>query len=80
MAQRGVIHKYGGDEIIVTRPLARRAHGRRRISSARRKPTIFDAVSRLVPPPRHVATPELLASDALTLASRHSVTACEGFL
>ena len=45
----------------------RKAHGRSRISSARRKPTIFDAVSR--------------ASDALTLAGRHSVTAgesCDG--
>ena len=27
--------------------LLRKAHGRSRISSARRKPTIFDAVSRL---------------------------------
>ena len=37
---------------------------------------------RLVPPPRHVCErQELLASDALTLASRHSVTAgesCDG--
>jgi hypothetical protein len=44
-----------------------------------RKPTIFDAVSRLVPPPRHVCErQELLASDALTLARRHGVTAGEG--
>ena len=44
----------------------------------RRKPTIFDAVSRLVPPPRHVCErQELLASDAVTLASRYSVTAGE---
>jgi len=60
----------------------RKAHGRSRISSARRKPTIFDAVSRLVPPPQHVCErQELLASDALTLANRHRVTAgesCDG--
>ena len=61
----------------------RKAHGRSRISSARRKPTIFDAVSRAWFRHRdHVCErQELLASDALTLASRHSVTAgdsCDG--
>ena len=53
---------------IDSKPIpGRKAHGRSRISSARRKPTIFDAVSR--------------ASDTLTLASRHNVTAgesCDG--
>ena len=53
---------------IGSKPISgRKAYGPSRISSARRKPTIFDAVSR--------------ASDAVTLASRHSVTAgesCDG--
>ena len=55
---------------IGSKPIpGRKAHGRSRISTARRKPTIFDERE------------ELLASDVLTLASRHSLTAgesCDG--
>ena len=61
---------------IGSKPIpGRKAHDRSGISSARRKPTIFDAVSRLVPPPRHVCErQELLASDALTRKSAQDLT------
>jgi hypothetical protein len=43
----------GQQKPLGSKPIpGRKAHGRSRISSARRKPAIFDAVSRLVPPPR----------------------------